>query len=384
MHRSAHAAGHFFVTETRVGVAGDVVMWDPFPMRDQFRMWMLQPAAYGASGLMYWSGNRWHGGHWPHWGGVLDWTGQPEPDFGWLVEVGRFFDKEGPRLLRNPVDARAAVITDFDQRAALSVYKHVPASNQVLPETFDALHRLGIGTDSISVADAARAGRLSKYSLVVVPGATALDDPEIAGSLRKYVSEGGNVVLTPFTAYQSWDGVFRRDGFGGNLAELSGVVVRTARRMGTASDKGRKDQRVSWLGGVSPAGIDGYCEYMETRPGTEVIGRFESDEEILNGRAAATRRRLGKGAVIKLGFWPADDSLLALVRQLVPAERSVLAAAAPKGLQAVPRSDGSLFLINTTAETATVRFTRAVTDRISGGQPGSVYDVKPFEVLWLE
>jgi hypothetical protein len=26
-----------------------------------FVMWMLQPAAYGAFGLMCWYGNRWHG-----------------------------------------------------------------------------------------------------------------------------------------------------------------------------------------------------------------------------------------------------------------------------------------------------------------------------------
>src|SRR6185437_2804663 len=88
MHRSAYGLGRFLVTETRVGVAGDTAMWDPFPTRDQFRMWMLQPAAYGAFGLMYWSGNRWRGGHWPHWGGVLDWTGQPEPDFPWVIDVG--------------------------------------------------------------------------------------------------------------------------------------------------------------------------------------------------------------------------------------------------------------------------------------------------------
>ena len=107
---------------------------------------------------MRWSGNRWIGGHWPHWGGVLDWTGQPEPDFSWLTELGQFFDKNSDRLLKYPVDASAAALTDFDQRAALDVYPHTPASKKVLVEVFDTLHRLGIGADSLNFQRPPRPG----------------------------------------------------------------------------------------------------------------------------------------------------------------------------------------------------------------------------------
>jgi hypothetical protein len=51
-------------------------------------MYGLEAAAFGPCGLFYWSGNRWRGGHWPHWGGLLDWSGLPEPDFDWAVELG--------------------------------------------------------------------------------------------------------------------------------------------------------------------------------------------------------------------------------------------------------------------------------------------------------
>ena len=214
-------------------------MFDPFPKHDQFMMWMLQPAAYGAFGSMFWSGNRWQGGHWPHWGGILDWTGRPEPDFEWLIEVGAFFEKWTDRLLRHPVKATAAILTDFNQRAALEIYKHTTSSPRVLPEAFDALHRLGIGVDSIAVDQAVLPGRLAQYSLLVIPAATALDNPALPSVLKTYVENGGNVVVTPFTAYMSWDGVFRKGGCA-NLAELTGASARTARRMGTSADKGRE------------------------------------------------------------------------------------------------------------------------------------------------
>ena len=382
MHRSAHGLGHFLVTETRVGVAGDVVMWDPFPTKDQFRMWMVQPAAYGASGLMYWTGNRWRGGHWPHWGGILDWTGKPEPDFNWLIEMGTFFSKESARLLKNPVKATAAVITDFDQRAALSIYKHVPASREILPQAFDAFHRLGIGVDSIGVEGASRPGRLARYTVVVIPAATALDSTALVKALETFVANGGNVIVTPFTSYQDSDGVFRSDGFGANLSHLTGTVVRTARRMGTSADKGFEDQRVKWLDGLSPVGIDGFCEYMDVKD-AEVLGRFVSGEPVLNGQPAVTRKRLGKGSAWKLAFWPGDDSLLKLVRQLA-GDKSLLAAPLGQGIQAVPRQDGSLFVINTASTPVAMALTGAATDRISGRKVENNASLKPYEVLWLE
>lgn len=384
MHRSAHGLGQFLVTETRVGVAGDTAMSDPFPTRDQWRMWMLQPAAYGAFGLMFWSGNRWHGGHWPHWGGVLDWTGRPEPDFSWLIEIGAFFDQWSGRLLRNPVKATAAIITDFDQRAALDIYKHTPSSPRLIPEAFDALHRLGIGVDSIAVDQAAVPGALARYALVILPAATALDGPALPAALKTYVENGGNLVVTPFTAYMSWDGTFRKDGFATNLADLTGASARTARRMGTSADKGREDQRVAWLGRVSPVGIDGFCEYLDVRPGAEVMGRFQSSEPVLNGQPAATRKRHGKGSGIKLAFWPNDDSVAQLFRSLVPVSRDLLAATAPRGVQAVPRTDGSLFVVNTSAEAREVRFARTAVDRISGRKLETAARLRPYEVLWIE
>jgi len=388
MHRAAHGLGHFLVTETTIGTTGSTVMGDPFPSREQFRMWMLQPVAFGASALLYWSGNRWHGGHWPHWGGVLDWTGQPELDFPWVIETGEFYQKWGPRLVENPVKARAVVLTDFDQRAALEVYQHTQGSLSVLPESFDALHRLGIGVDSMNLAAAENPSNLKKYSLVVIPAATALDGAAIPVSLKQYVEAGGTVLITPFTAYQDWNGIFRRDGFGVNLRELTGTLVRTARKMGTAADKGRKDQQVAWTGsgmkGLSPVGVTGYCEIMEVSPEAEVIAKFRSDEPLLEGRPAATKRKLGKGSVVKLAFWPKDDGVARLIHELVPDPDSPLGAPAPPGVQAVPRTDHSLFIVNTNSHPVSLQLAKTVSDRISGRKVSGKTQMKSYEVLWVE
>jgi beta-galactosidase len=388
MHRSTYRVGQFITTETRFGVAGGTQMGDPAPTREQFLMWGLQAAAFGSSALMFWSGNRWRGGHWPHWGGLLDWSGHPEADFGWAVELGAFYKKWGPKLLTNPVKASAAVLTDFNQRTALEVYPHVPDSRSVLPESFEALHRLGIGVDTLNTACARDALTLHQYSCIILPAATAFDDPQATTALRSWVQSGGLLVVTPFTAYMSEDGVFRNDGFAANLKPLTGTLVRTVRWMGSPPESNKAEQVVLWSeqapGESSALGLGGYVEYLEVEPHVTIIATFKSDQQILNGRPAATRNRIGAGTVIKLGFWPADDSFANLIQKLLPNASNLMSKPAPPGVLGVPRVDGSVFLINTTSEQRGITLTRSATDRLSGSDIAAQTTLQAHQVLWVE
>lgn len=402
VQRSALGLNHFWVTEARFGNAAKdgTSISEPSPTRDQIRMWCMQSTALGATMLMFWSGNRWRGGHWPHWGGLLDWTGQPEPDFEWAFELGKFYAKWGKQLIESPVVARAAVLTDFDQRLALNIYPHVTGSSKLIAETFDALHRLGIGVDSITAQQATNAANLSKYSLIIIPAATALDGPELPAALEPYVLKGGKLVILPLTAYQDGDGVFRGDGFGANLSGLTGTLVRTVRRVGSArvgdapppravwsSERGTGTPAVTWaqiIRAESPIGMDGFCEFVEVKPRAEVIARFENGEGYLKGRPAATVRNLGEGSVFHVAFWPGDDTLLRLYSHLLGGAGAPLKSGAPKGVLAVPRADGSMFLVNTGEKASTIQLTRPATNRISGEKFPAQLSLGTYGAVWLE
>jgi beta-galactosidase GanA len=286
------------------------------------------------------------------------------------------------------VKATAVALTDFEQRAALEIYPHVKPSPAVLPESFDALHRLGIGVDSMNLPKAASASHLKKYSLVLVPAATALDDAKVTAALQEFAQGGGVVVVTPFTAYMDENGVFRGDGFAANLRELTGGLVRTIRWMGLEPVGQRKDPEVEWNGGgvagISPVGLEGYCEFMEVDSGTEVIATFKSRQPILHAKPAVTLRKLGRGTVVKLGFWPGDDSFLRLIRQLVPDSQTFLAAPLPAGVLAVPHTDNSLFIVNTTRQEMPLQLARGAKDRLSETALNGSTKLNPFQVLWLE
>jgi len=386
--RSTHDEDFFLVTETTIGSGGSTRIWNRAPRRDHFRMWMLQPVAFGSCGTIYWTSNRWHGGHWPHWGGLLDWTGQTELDFEWVIETGEFFSKWSDTLLKNPVQAEAVVLTDFDNRSALHVYPHASQSYLPVVQTFQSMHRWGIGVDAINSKKAADWNNLKKYFLVVIPAATALDGSAIPAALKRYVERGGKVLISPFTAYQSFSGIFRNDGFAANLSDLTGSTVRTLRCMGTSSEPGLPDQYVIWKpGGVdykSPVGIDGTCEIMEVGKNAQIIAKFESDDPLMDGRPAATRKTIGQGTVIKLAFWPRDDSVGILIRQLVPRGDNLIKAIAPAGVQAVPRSDKSMFIVNTTNTPKKIKLIRTAKDRITGQTLNADFSLPAYGVYWLE
>jgi beta-galactosidase len=396
MHRSAYGRTHFITTENRFGVIGGTSIEDPAPTREQYMMWGLETAALGTCGLFYWTGNRWRGGHWPHWGGLLDWSGYPEPDFAWAAELGKIFSQWGKYLIHHPVKATAAILTDFDQRAALDVYPHVKGSNALLPESFDALHRLGIGVDSLNLAAAAIRSNLKNYSLVLIPAATALDDPAVTASLLEFARDGGVVIVTPFTSYMDKDGIFRSDGFASNLWDLTRCVVRTVRWMGATGWKGKENSfsskspsgtEVEWraksLAEFKSVGLEGFCEFLEVDAAAEKIGVFKSDQAILNGRPAVTQRRLGEGTVVKLAFWPGDDALLRLINQLAHRPGSLLGAPVSRGVVAIPHTDNSLFVVNTAGYEMEVQLARTCADRLSGTTVEGKAKLQPYQVWWL-
>ncbi|MGB8029909.1 MAG: hypothetical protein WCF30_09610 [Terracidiphilus sp.] len=116
----------------------------------------------------------------------------------------------------------------------------------------------------------------------------------------------------------------------------------------------------------------------------ETIGTFKSEQSILDGRPAATFRKLGKGVVVKLAFWPKDDSFLVLLERLLGVQNELLAKALPDGLLAVPRADGSTFVINATGKQHELHLKTMCTDRLSSGVVKTLQVLSPYEVLWLE
>jgi len=388
LHRSENGNNKFFETETRIGVTGGQQMWGGVHTPQQLKMWMTEAAAFGAIGVMHWTGNRWTGGHWPHWGGVLDWTGTPEPDYQVTAEIGAFFKKWGTTITSNPVKATAAVITDFDQRSALHNYPHANTNvwYNVLYQSFDVFHRLGIGVDALNMQMTGDINNLKKYSVIVLASDAVLDKKEVIDALKTYVSQGGKLIVTCFNAYQTWDGLMRNDGFAINLKEIIGCHAQTLRQMSWSSDQKEFSKTIwesSFISSKMPVGGNFFCEMLVPEKG-KTIATFEVHDPFVNGKPAAIVNALGKGSALKLGYCPEQEDYVKIVEKFCGISNDMIQLPLPVEIKSVPRSDKSLFVINTSSRKIEIVMKKEVKERISDKKISGKISIEPYEVLWME
>lgn len=72
------------------------------------------------------------------------------------------------------------------------------------------------------------------------------------------------------------------------------------------------------------------------------------------------------------------------IGEITPDPDNPLAAVTPPGIQAVPRTDGSMFLVNTSGHSVSVQSGRTVSDRVAGKKLRGKTPMQGYEVLWVE
>ncbi len=392
LNRSIQEKKGFLVMETGLGVTGNNSMnqfidWAGGAMiqKDRFFMQNIFPAAFGATGLLYWTGNRIHGSHAPYYGGVVGWNGEPELEYPWVQEVGRFYKKWGEKLIAEPVEAAVAVFTDYDQRAALEVINHIENSNDITVDVFDIFHKMGVGVDALNSEQILKKDKLAQYALIVIPTASIMADTQIVNAFRTYVENGGKLMVSPLTDYLTENGIFQKQ-LGLNIQALTGSKILTTRMFGgpTAVDYRLPYVEMKNSNLAFPTmDMDGLAEFLSSSDGVEILAEFKSENTVLEGYPAITRNRIKKGEVIKLAFWPNDEFLFSLMSEVLD-EYLIISEKPSQGIYIVPRSDGSRFIINTSKDKADISLKGTFKNRMDEKVVSGRTELKPYQVLWLD
>ncbi len=336
--------------------------------------------ASGADGIIFWSGNRWHGGHLPHWGCLINFVGEPEREFAWVAELGAELRALGPAIVAARVAADVAVANDFDQRAALEAYPHVRTADTVMPSTIGALRRIDIGVDSINAVRAGRIAELGWYRAVLLPAAPVLEGDAVCPTREAFVANGGLLVVLPMVAMQSAEVVFVSGGLGGGMATLTGNAAISMRQLG--GEPSGEVQAICWGDGTRSAlAASGYFEVPVSDP-PEVLARLVHRNAMLDGRAAVTSRTFRRGRVVRLAALPEPD---ALARCLSAWLRDACASPLPllpDGVMVVPRTDGPRFVINTTCDQQSIPALASRADRLAEDPPAP-HAIPPVRCHWL-
>jgi beta-galactosidase len=303
------------------------------------RMYAYLGLLMGAQGMLAWTFNSHLGGEEQALFGLVDHDGTPS----WKVdEFARFasefkqLEKLGfPRYTHPEVAIAYSFDSWIDSNASgpsstTRQFFHPPYSDQV-QGAFEPFFRANIDTTIINVGHS----DLSRYKLVVVPADYVMDTAS-AQAIRDYVSAGGTVLMTAFSAKVDEHGQWFDTPLPGRLSDVFGL--KTNAFYDTAALKFQLD-------GHSIETTVHHYEVLEPSMAT-VVARFTNTED---HTPAVTLNKFGKGNAIYLATESNPSAIGPLMNYLYTVAGIEPGPKTPEGVYARV-VDGRTLYVNTTGE----------------------------------
>jgi beta-galactosidase len=311
----------------------------------QMRLWSLQAVAHGADGVLFfqWRASRagaekFHGGMVPH--------GEIEHSRVWreVVDLGAELQQlDGVLEARTPVEV--AIVLDWESWWALELDSK-PSSEvrqlDLLARYYRPLHER-----NIAVAFVESTGPLDGFRVVLVPNLYLMRDGA-AENLRRFVEEGGRVVVGFFSGLVDANDHVLLGGYPAPLRELLGLRVDELDPFAP----GRSNMLHAWNG--AGYACDLWADVI-TLEGAEALATFGHD--FYAGRPAITRHAVGQGAAYYVGTRPDQEALAALLARVCDEAGVTTTFAAPQGVEIAVRESANaryVFVLNHNASEVVV------------------------------
>jgi beta-galactosidase len=342
------------------------------PPKGSIRMWAYQALLYYGQVFLAWTFNTHLGGEEQALFGLIDHDGTPSWKYREWARIADEFKKlQG---LGFPRDHRpeVAIAYSFDSAIASRPpsgntardYYSTPYLQQVT-NAFQSFY-----DDNIDVAVLNPAVSRLQYKLLVVPGLYVMDERS-AANIRRYVADGGTVVMTAFSAKVDEHSQWFATPLPGRLDDVFGL--RTAEFY-----RRRPLPEISFAGQTATASLDFY-EVLEART-AKTLASFTNTPE---RSPAITVNQFGKGRAIYLAV-PAQPSMLGpLLRSLYASLGIERGPVTPPGVSARV-VDGRTLYVNTNAAAVDIQVQGERVGVIGGRRCRGVLHLEPYEVELLQ
>ncbi len=370
---------NFWLMEQQSGCGG----WQEggvVPRPGEMRLWTYQAIAHGADAIVYFRWRTARYGTEQFWHGVLEHHGQPRRRYRELQQIGAELARVGARFLGAESRAQAAMILSYDSRFAFqgqpnhSDFRYA----ELFRSYYAALYRRNVGVDIVPPA-----ARLDRYDLVIAPALYVLDD-ETAGNLRRYVEDGGTLLVTARSGVKDSDNATVSAPLPGWLADVCGVEVEEydALHPGTYVPLAWE-----WTGpgsSMPEAHASLWCDILAPSA-AQTVARYRG--EFYAGRAAITLNHFGRGQAAYVGTLGAAALHDAAIEWLMQVADVSPALPTPSGVEAVERwQEGRrlLFLLNHTDGDQEIALLQPMTDILSGQAAADQVILQPKGVMVLQ
>ncbi|MET9970267.1 beta-galactosidase trimerization domain-containing protein, partial [Streptomyces sp. NPDC006356] len=259
--------------------------------------------------------------------------------------------------------AQVAIVWDWQNWWAVEGCAHPD-------NTFDyrdtvARHHRALWNSQVAVDVVTLDDDLSPYRVLVIPNQYLMTRQHSA-TLRQFVENGGQLVVSYFSGIVDEDDRIVEGGYPGALREIIGAHVQEFSPLpaeATVPVQAAADQ-AALNGFLATASVWQDDVDLETARPLAVYR-----EGHLAGKAAVVDHELGRGRAVYVGTRLDDDALEALVRHVLDRAGVRPVHAAPRGVEVTERrtdTSAYLFLLNHRQDKATVTLDRSGTDLITG------------------
>jgi beta-galactosidase len=226
---------------------------------------------------------------------------------------------------------------------------------------------------------------LSRYKIVCAPFLNLLR-PDVVENLRRFVQNGGTLILGPRAGLKDQDNKLFPLPQPGPLADLTGATVRYADSLSPdRRNELRWSRTVTRMGRQSPIGL--WAEILDPEEGTQVIATYTEDW-YASGAGITYKVHETGGKVIYVGCMGGPMLYHTLFSWLLPEHDIYALMPSMPGVEICARyaEDGRriLFLLNHTSKTQYLSLATPTTDVLSGEQFDRSITLQPGEVRVIE
>jgi beta-galactosidase len=304
------------------------------------RMYAYLGLMFGAQGILAWTFNSHAGGEEQALFGLVDHDGTASWKVDEFAQIASEFKQLGKYGFPRYTHPEVAIAYSFDSfidshpngpsNTTLQYFK--PSYTDQVQGAFEPLFRANIDTAIINVGH----DELAPYKLVILPADYVLDTAS-AEAIRKYVSGGGTVLMTAFSAKVDEHGQWFQTPLPGRLSDVFGLKT-------NAFYENDSTVNVEWSGYSFNTGVHHY-EVLE--PSTaKVVARFINTA---GQTPAVTINDFGKGHAIYLATESRASAISPVLKHVYKMAGVQSGPETPEGVYARV-VDGRTLYVNTTGQ----------------------------------
>lgn len=331
------------------------------------RLWSYQAVAHGADTVMFFQMRRSKGACEKYHSAVIDHVGNENTRvFREITELGAELEKIGSETLGSRIDAKVAIVFDWDNWWATELSagptKLIDYPGEVSTYYYPLFNK-NIPVDIVPYdAD------LSKYSLVIAP-MLYMNKPGYDERIRQYVKNGGTYITTYFSGYVDDNDLVILGGYPGAQKDILGLWVEESDALPPG-----EENSFTYKGHEYQAGV--LCDIMHLNE-AKCLANY--NKEFYAGTPVITKNRFGKGKVYYVGTHSTGDFYDVFLGNILDELKIEPELSVPKGVEVTVRHNDKykyIFVLNHNDEDKEIKLKEKGVNIITGKEVSAHKKIK--------